>query len=113
MNTPLQFISEDLRFSLETGSALVTSALLIGAAVGSLSAGQAADKYGPKQALQLNNILFIAGCSLTMTTPLGLTGMVAGEGSRLLPPDDALHFINICCRSMMQMNFPLACQLNA
>ncbi len=82
MNTPLQFIAEDLRFSLEKGSALVTSALLIGAAVGSLSAGQAADKYGPKHALQLNNILFIIGCALTMTTPFGLTGMIAGDDSK-------------------------------
>ncbi|KAK9866097.1 hypothetical protein WJX84_006291 [Apatococcus fuscideae] len=78
-NTPLQFIAEDLRFSLERGSALVTSALLVGAAAGSLVAGQAADKYGPKHSLLLNNLLFVAGCVLTMTTPFGLTGMVAGR----------------------------------
>ena len=81
MNTPLQFIAEDLRFSLEKGSALVTSALLVGAAIGSLVAGQAADRFGPKRSLMLNNILFLVGSALTMSTPLGLYGMASGQSA--------------------------------
>ena len=58
--------------------AVVVSALLVGAIVGSLGAGPAADALGPRRALLLNNLFFAAGSLLGAATPGGYWGAIAG-----------------------------------
>ena len=57
---------------------MVVSALLVGAIVGSLGAGPAADALGPRRALLLNNVCFAAGSLLGAATPGGYWGAIAG-----------------------------------
>lgn len=57
---------------------MVVSALLVGAIVGSLGAGPAADALGPRRALLLNNVFFAAGSLLGAATPGGYWGAIAG-----------------------------------
>ena len=58
--------------------AVVVSALLVGAIVGSLGAGPAADALGPRRALLLNNVFFAVGSLLGAATPGGFWGAIAG-----------------------------------
>lgn len=78
LNTPLSFIATDLRFDVTTSGAVAVSALLVGAAVGSVVAGQIADALGPGRALLWNNTTLILGAILAASTPLGFWGLVAG-----------------------------------
>jgi len=65
--------------SLRAGQgAVVVSALLVGAIFGSLGAGPAADALGPRRALLLNNVFFVAGSLLGAATPGGYWGAIAG-----------------------------------
>ena len=57
---------------------MVVSALLVGAIVGSVGAGPAADALGPRRALLLNNVFFVAGSLLGAATPGGYWGAIAG-----------------------------------
>ncbi|KAK9788826.1 hypothetical protein WJX73_001137 [Symbiochloris irregularis] len=80
LNTPLPFVGDDLGFDATSGAAaVVVSSLLIGASIGSLTAGQLADVLGPGQALLLNNISLILGALLSLSTPGGFWGMLAGR----------------------------------
>ena len=58
---------------------MVVSALLVGAILGSLGAGPAADALGPRRALLLNNVFFAAGSLLGAATPGGYWGAISGE----------------------------------
>ena len=75
LNTALEQIAEDVGFDPATSGALVVSLLLLGAAAGSLSAGQLADRLGPKTALLINNAPLIAGSVLCMFAPIGSQGL--------------------------------------
>ncbi|KAK9863462.1 hypothetical protein WJX84_005596 [Apatococcus fuscideae] len=85
LNTALQYISQDLHFTTEGGGAIVTSALLLGGAIGALSAGQTADIFGLKKAVLFNNILLGLGCLLGAIAQsiFGLTlgRVITGVGS--------------------------------
>ncbi len=66
LNPSLHYVAHDLRFSEDAwGGALAVSALLVGATIGALFAGQLADKVGPKRALQLNNLPMIVGVAIS------------------------------------------------
>ena len=75
LNTALEQIAEDVGFDPSTSGALVVSFLLLGAAAGSLSAGQLADRLGPKTALLINNAPLVAGSVLCMLAPIGSQGL--------------------------------------
>lgn len=78
LNTALQYISQDLHFTTEGGGAIVTSALLLGGAIGALSAGQTADIFGLKKAVLFNNILLGLGCLLGAIAQ-SIFGLTLGE----------------------------------
>ncbi|KAK9827427.1 hypothetical protein WJX74_001289 [Apatococcus lobatus] len=78
LNTALHFISQDLRFTLEGGGAIVTSALLLGGALGALTAGQTADILGLKRAVSSNNLLLALGC-LIGSLAQGINGLTLGR----------------------------------
>lgn len=75
LNTALDQIAQDVGFDPTTSGAFVVSCLLLGAAAGSLTAGQLADRLGPKLALLVNNAPLIAGSVLCMLAPLGSQGL--------------------------------------
>ena len=80
LNTPLPFVGVDLGFDATSGAAaVVVSSLLVGASIGSLTAGQLADVLGPGRALLLNNLSLIIGAVLSLSTPAGFWGMLAGK----------------------------------
>jgi len=87
LSCPALLFSEALHLDRKGGSALslragqgavVVSALLVGAIFGSLGAGPAADALGPRRALLLNNVFFVAGSLLGAATPGGYWGAIAG-----------------------------------
>ncbi len=55
LNTSITFVRQDLRFG-EAVEAVVVSALLVGATVGSMLAGQVADGLGPRTASIFNSL---------------------------------------------------------
>ncbi len=63
---------------------MVVSAALIGAAVGSLLAGQLADRIGPGKALLWNNVLLLVGSLLCAVSPGGIWAAVIGKSTELL-----------------------------
>jgi len=64
MNGPLDVISEQMQFNSKSLlKGFVVSSLLLGALLGSLSAGKYADLYGRKIALLYNSILLIVGAA--------------------------------------------------
>lgn len=71
-------MAADLGFPAATRGAVAVSAALVGASVGSLAAGQAADALGPGRALLLNNLFLILGSLLAFGTPFGFWGLLAG-----------------------------------
>ncbi len=79
LNTAEAWVAEDLGLDLQTQGAIITSAVIVGAVVGSLFAGQAADALGPKKALLLNNAWLLVGCVLCSGTPTGYWGLLAGK----------------------------------
>ena len=56
----------------------MVSAVIVGAVVGSLFAGQAADSMGPKKALLINNAWLVAGTLLCAAAPGGYWGLLTG-----------------------------------
>lgn len=78
LNTALFWLTKDLHLDFAKEGAIVVSAVLVGAVVGSLFAGQAADAMGPKKALLINNAWLIVGCVLCAATPGGYWGLLAG-----------------------------------
>ena len=79
LNTAEAWVAKDLGLDLATQGAIITSAVIVGAVVGSLFAGQAADAIGPKKALLLNNAWLLVGCVLCSGTPTGYWGLLAGQ----------------------------------
>ena len=79
----------------------MVSALLVGATLGALTAGQAADALGPGRALLWNNVSLLIGSALSLFTPAGYWGLLAGEQSSCL---DA-----VCC--LYRMLTPSACKV--
>lgn len=93
LNTCLYYVSDSLHFTMSPGGDIVVSALVIGAAIGSLFAGQIADATGPKRALVFNNIFTLTGCTISafavgfysMTAGRFITGWGAGAASLYVP----------------------------
>lgn len=79
LNTAEAWVAKDLGLDLATQGAVITSAVIVGAVVGSLFAGQAADALGPKRALLMNNAWLLVGCVLCSGTPAGYWGLLAGQ----------------------------------
>jgi MFS family permease len=79
LNTALYWLTKDLNLDFTSQGATVVSAVLVGAVLGSLFAGQAADALGPKKALLINNAWLVAGCLLCAAAPGGYWGILAGE----------------------------------
>ncbi len=77
MNTCLSYTSTDLGITEAKGGAVVTSVLLISAAVGGFFAGQVADAIGPRRALVWNTVPFFAGSLMSAIAPDGSTGFWA------------------------------------
>lgn len=75
----MDWVASDLGFDVTSGGSVVVSAALIGAAVGSLAAGQFADAVGPKKALVYNNLALLAGSLLCGLTPGGFWAAVIGD----------------------------------
>ena len=78
LNTALFWLTKDLHLDFVKEGAIVVSAVLVGAVVGSLFSGQAADALGPKKALLINNAWLVVGCILCAATPGGYWGLLAG-----------------------------------
>lgn len=74
LNTCLSFTSNDLNVTEAGGGAVITSGLLVGAAVGGFFAGQAADAVGPRRTLLCNNLPLLAGSCLSAVAPRGTLG---------------------------------------
>ena len=68
----------DLHLDFVREGAFIVSAVLVGAIVGSLFAGQAADALGPRKALLLNNAWLLVGSILCAASPGGYAGLLAG-----------------------------------
>lgn len=81
LNTCLDWVAEDVGFAVASGGSIVVSAALIGAAIGSLAAGQLADSIGPGRALLWNNILLLAGSLLCAVSPApgGIWAAIIGK----------------------------------
>ena len=78
LNTAEAWVAQDLNLDISSQGAIITSAVIVGAVVGSLFAGQSADALGPKKALLLNNAWLLIGCVLCSGTPFGYWGLLAG-----------------------------------
>lgn len=76
LNTSGAHVEADLHTG-QQGAALV-AALLVGATLGSLAAGKAADRLGPRSASILNNALLLAGAAMGMSA-CSLGAMLAGR----------------------------------
>lgn len=82
LNTCLSVTSNDLNVSEAGGGAVITSVLLVGAAVGGFFAGQVADAQGPCRTLRWNNVSLLVGCLLGAFAPrstLGFWSMLLGS----------------------------------
>lgn len=77
LNTCLNYTSIDLGITEAKGGAVVTSVLLVSAAIGGFFAGQVADAIGPRRALLWNNVPLFAGSFLSAIAPDGSTGFWA------------------------------------
>ena len=78
LNTAEAWVAQDLDLDISSQGAIITSAVIVGAVVGSLFAGQSADALGSKKALLLNNAWLLIGCVLCSGTPFGYWGLLAG-----------------------------------
>lgn len=78
LNTCLSFVAKDLGFSEISMGAVVVSALLVGAAVGSLLAGGLADRLGPKNAQVANTLPLFVGIAISAASEQ-LWTMLLGE----------------------------------
>ena len=73
----MSYTSTDLGITEAKGGAVMTSVLLVSAAVGGFFAGQVADAIGPCRALLWNNVPFFAGSLMSAIAPDGSTGFWA------------------------------------
>ncbi len=78
LNTCLHFVASDLKFSETSAGAVVVSALLVGAAIGSLLAGGLADRLGPKAASVSNTLPLFLGLAICAVSEQ-LWAMILGE----------------------------------
>jgi major inositol transporter-like SP family MFS transporter len=83
LNTSLYWVTKDLGLDFTSQGAVIVSAVVVGAVVGSLFAGQAADALGPKKALLINNAWLLVGTVLCAAAPGGYWGLLAGMPPRL------------------------------
>ncbi|KAK9919103.1 hypothetical protein WJX75_009435 [Coccomyxa subellipsoidea] len=79
LNTSLYWVTKDLGLDFTSQGAVIVSAVVVGAVVGSLFAGQAADALGPKKALLINNAWLLVGTVLCAAAPGGYWGLLAGR----------------------------------
>lgn len=79
LNTCLDWMADDLGFQVARGGSVVVSSALIGASVGSITAGQFADSVGPGKALLYNNFLLLLGSVLCAATPGGMFAAIVGR----------------------------------
>ncbi|EIE21964.1 general substrate transporter, partial [Coccomyxa subellipsoidea C-169] len=89
LNTALFWVTKDLGLDFTSQGAVVVSAVVVGAVVGSLFAGQAADALGPKKALLINNAWLLVGTALHAPVAChagrALAGVGAGAASLYVP----------------------------
>lgn len=78
LNTCLSFVARDLGFAETPTGAVVVSALLVGAALGSLAAGGLADRLGPRTASVVNNLPLFLGVAFSAASER-LWSMLLGE----------------------------------
>ena len=105
LNTCLDWMAGDLGFQVAKGGSVVVSAALVGASLGSITAGQFADLVGPGKALAYNNVLTLLGSVLCATTPGGILAAVVGEcitrqQNPLLPCIQTTHWKAPCCLAL-------------
>ena len=98
LNTAEAWLAQDLDLDISSQGAIITSAVIVGAVVGSLFAGQSADALGPKKALLLNNAWLLIGCVLCSGTPLGYWGLLAGLASDTSWECPCIHSISHLCQ---------------
>lgn len=92
LNTSLDFVCDSLDIPAARG-AVAVSAVLVGALIGSLGAGQLADRLGPKTATVLNALPLAFGSCLCAAAPSetmlltgrALAGLGTGAASLLVP----------------------------
>ena len=100
-NTALYWLCQDVHLDFVRDGAVIVSAVLVGAVIGSLFAGQAADALGPRKALLLNNGWLLVGSVLCAASPGGYFGLLAGmQILILLLP----LLIDACMRCAAQRN---------
>ncbi len=88
-------MTKDLGLDFTSQGAVVVSAVIVGAVVGSLFAGQAADSMGPKKALLINNAWLMAGSLLCAAAPGGYRGLLTGMLPLLCHHEEAAMLVGI------------------
>ena len=78
LNTSLSAVVSDLGLS-DNLEGVISSAVVLGAAVGSLSAGHIADSFGPRLAQILNTVPFVVGTVLCCLSPGKHIGFLLGR----------------------------------
>ena len=76
LNTALPSVCEELKYKNE---AVLSSAVVLGAAVGAVASGKAADILGPRVAQMVNCIPFLLGALLSAWSPNRHVGFFAGR----------------------------------
>lgn len=76
LNTAQPYVVKELHYHNE---AVLSSAIVLGAAFGAITAGQIADGVGPRKAQLLNVIPFVLGVLLTAVAPVGYWGFLLGR----------------------------------
>lgn len=76
LNTALPNVVKGVHYNNE---AVLSSAVVLGAALGALIAGQLADKLGPKRAQIVNCIPFITGAIFSSVAPYDYWGFLLGR----------------------------------
>jgi hypothetical protein len=76
LNTALPYVCDELKYKDE---AVLSSAVVLGAAVGAVASGKAADILGPRVAQMVNSIPFLLGALLSAWSPNRHVGFLAGR----------------------------------
>lgn len=76
LNTSQEFIAQELGYG---NTAVLASAVVLGAGIGALFSGRAADRLGPKKAQLFSIIPLAVGALLCALTPLNVSAFVAGR----------------------------------
>ncbi len=76
LNTALPYVTADLQYPNE---AVLSSAVVAGAAFGAIVAGKIADAVGPRRAQLINSIPFVLGALFSALSPGRQVGFLAGR----------------------------------